>query len=273
MRKVLHLWLLATIMPALTLSGSALSAENEAAAISDAEIPNFTGFWMRDGFIMEFFPASTGPSPLTNISGFRLQGIANYDSPILKPWAAEVVRQHGEIVRSGQLAPDAFTSCFPVGVPYSVLLRGNVQLLQAHDRVTIIHENDQHWRTVYLNREHSENIEPQYNGESIGWYEGDILVVDTVGIQRTQFSSIDRYGTPHTDAMHVIERYRIVTINGGPALRVDVRVEDPETFNMPWEGHMIYYHSHDTWWEEYVCEENNRAGVWMPTENDYVPPL
>jgi len=222
---------------------------------------------------MQLFPQSNGPSGLINISGYRLQGIANYDSPILKPWAAEIVRRHGELIRSGELAPDAHTSCSPNGVPYSLILRGNVHLLQEPDRVTIIYDNDNQYRTVLLNREHSKDIVPRYYGESVGRYEGDTLVVDTTGIRKTQFSVIDRFGTPHTEELHVIERYKIIEVNGNAALRVDVTVEDPGTFTMPWGGYMVYYNNDDNWWEEGICAENNRSDVWIPTEENFERPF
>lgn len=254
------------------LSGrSVLSAEGvvEGASVSPIAIPSFIGSWARDSSIMQLFPQSTGPSGLINISGFRLQGIANYDSPILKPWAAEIVRRHGELIRSGELAPDAHTSCSPNGVPYSLILRGNVHLLQEPDRVTIIYDNDNQYRTVLLNREHSKDIVPRYYGESVGRYEGDTLVVDTTGIRKTQFSVVDRFGTPHTEELHVIERYKIIEVNGNAALRVDVIVEDPGTFTMPWGGYMVYYNNDDNWWEEGICAENNRSDVWIPTEENF----
>ena len=258
------------------LSGrSVLSAEGvvEGASVSPIAIPSFIGSWARDSSIMQLFPQSNGPSGLINISGFRLQGIANYDSPILKPWAAEIVRRHGELIRSGELAPDAHTSCSPNGVPYSLILRGNVHLLQEPDRVTIIYDNDNQYRTVLLNREHSKDIVPRYYGESVGRYEGDTLVVDTTGIRKTQFSVIDRFGTPHTEELHVIERYKIIEVNGNAALRVDVTVEDPGTFTMPWGGYMVYYNNDDNWWEEGICAENNRSDVWIPTEENFERPF
>lgn len=254
------------------LSGrSVLSTEGvvEGASVSPIAIPSFIGSWARDSSIMQLFPQSNGPSGLINISGFRLQGIANYDSPILKPWAAEIVRRHGELIRSGELAPDAHTSCSPNGVPYSLILRGNVHLLQEPDRVTIIYDNDNQYRTVLLNREHSKDIVPRYYGESVGRYEGDTLVVDTTGIRKTQFSVVDRFGTPHTEELHVIERYKIIEVNGNAALRVDVIVEDPGTFTMPWGGYMVYYNNDDNWWEEGICAENNRSDVWIPTEENF----
>ena len=260
----------------LVLSGrSVLSAEGvvEGASANPIAIPSFIGSWARDSTIMQLFPQSTGPSGLINISGFRLQGIANYDSPILIPWAAEIVRHHGELIRSGELAPDAHTSCSPNGVPYSLILRGNVHLLQEPDRVTIIYDNDNQYRTVLLNREHSKDIVPKYYGESVGRYEGDTLVVDTTGIRKTQFSVVDRFGTPHTEELHVIERYKIIEVNGNAALRVDVTVEDPGTFTMPWGGYMVYYNNDDNWWEEGICAENNRSDVWIPTEENYDRPF
>lgn len=260
----------------IALFGTAVfsaEAATEESSKSSTTIPDFGGAWARDSSIMQLFPPSTLAAGLINTSGYRLQGIANYDSPILKPWAAEIVRRHGELVRSGELAPDAHTSCSPNGLPYALILRGNVHLLQEPDRVTIIYDNNNQIRTVYLNREHSKDLSPTFYGESIGRYEGDALVVDTIGIRRTQFSAIDRFGTPHTDELHVIERYRIIEVNKGPALRVDVTVEDPGTFNMPWGGYMVYYDNNDNWWEEGICAENNRSGVWMPTEENYARPF
>lgn len=248
-------------------------AETDDASASPITIPNFTGFWARNSGVMELFQPSTGPGGLVNTSGVRLQGIANYDSPILKPWASDVVRHHGEIIRSGELAPDANASCFPLAGSYSLIIRGNIQLLQEPDRVTIIYESDHQFRTVFLNREHSEDFVPTYFGESVGRYEGDTLVVDTIGIRVTQFSAVDRFGTPHTEEMHMIERYKIVEGNRGLELRADLTVEDPGTFTIPWGGYMIYYRSDETWWEEYRCAENNRSGIWIPTDEDHEPPL
>jgi hypothetical protein len=252
---------------ALSCAVAAGAAEAaEAPRTRSESIPNLGGAWARDPSIMQLLPASTDAAGLANISGFRLQGIANYDSPILQPWAADIVKHHGELIRAGELAPDAHTSCYPVGVPYSMILRRDVHLLQEPDRVTIIYANDNQGRTVDLNREHSDNVPPSNYGESVGWYEGNTLVVDTVGIKRTQFSVIDRFGTPHTEALHVVERYRIVRVNHNPALRIDVTVEDPGAFNMPWGGYMVYYDDNDVWWEGGICAENNRSGVWIPTD-------
>jgi hypothetical protein len=117
------------------------------------------------------------------------------------------------------------------------------------------------------------------NGASIGHYEGDTLIVDTVGIKVAPLSTVDRYGTPHTEALHVVERYRLVDqaltnaeplraggFQGGTddaidrsfrgkVLRVDFTVDDPGTFNMPWSGAVVYNRAKGLFVED-VCAEN-----------------
>jgi hypothetical protein len=134
-------------------------------------------------------------------------------------------------------------------------------------------------RRVRLNAMHPAKLTPSWYGDSIGHYEGGTLVVDTVGISTARLSSVDRYGTPHTEALHVVERYRMVEQaaasaeplrNGGfqgvnddvvdrsykgKVLRVDFTVEDPGTFNMPWSGVVVYNRARGLFIED-VCAEN-----------------
>ena len=65
-------------------------------------------------------------------------------------------------------------------------------------------------RRVRLNAPHPENLTPSWQGHSVGWYEGDTLVVDTVGIKVAPFSTVDAFGTPHSKALHVVQRYRLI---------------------------------------------------------------
>jgi hypothetical protein len=88
---------------------------------------------------------------------------------------------------------------------------------------------DHQVRRVYLNVPHSANLKPSWFGESVGHYEDDSLVVDTVGLSRRTF--VDNYLTPHTDQLHVVERFHV--INDGKTLEVNVHVEDPGAFTTP----------------------------------------
>jgi hypothetical protein len=219
-------------------------------------VPDFSGPWMRTGNAFDFAepPAGTSPGPLVNTSGDRLVPVGNYDSPILKPWAAAEVKNHGDILRAGKLAPDAHTSCTPMGLPYVLQVRDNVWFLQTPDWITIVYQNGSQRRLVHLNAQHAAHPAPSWFGESVGHYEGDTLVIDTIGIAVHEYSAIDRFGTPHTDAMHVVERYRVA--DNRKTMRVDFTVDDVGTFNMPWHASVIYGAGVERP-GEYVCAENN----------------
>jgi hypothetical protein len=96
----------------------------------------------------------------------------------------------------------------------------------------MILSSKQEVRHVYLTDKHSPNLKPSWYGESIGHYEGDALVVDTIGIDERTW--VDGFGTPHTKELHVIERFRL--IEDGKALEANVHVEDPGAFTTPWNA-------------------------------------
>jgi hypothetical protein len=87
-------------------------------------------------------------------------------------------------------------------------------------------------RHIHLADKHSENVKPSWYGESIGRYEGETLVVDTIGIDDRTL--VDGFGTPHTKQLHVIERFHL--IENGNVLEANVHVEDPGAFTMPWDA-------------------------------------
>ena len=97
-------------------------------------------------------------------------------------------------------------------------------------------------------------------GESVGHYENDTLVVDTVGLSADTF--IDNYRTPHTTQEHVVERFKLA--EGGKMLQVDIRVEDPGAFTMPWSARQTYrlgqpLESLHGQLLEAICSENNEV--------------
>jgi hypothetical protein len=196
----------------------------------------------------QFIPPASGPGPVqqdptrpyvTN-DEFRVTGrqptqqLADLSAPILQPWAREVVRKRNEIVLSGKAASTPQASCWPIGVP-GFLLRPMTQamyFIQTPKVVVMILSSKQEVRHIYLTDKHSANVKPSWYGESIGHYDGDTLVVDTIGIDERTW--VDGFGTPHTKDLHVIERFRL--IEGGAVLEANVHVEDPGTFTMPWTG-------------------------------------
>jgi hypothetical protein len=195
-----------------------------------------------------FIPPASGAGPVqqdrthpyVSNDEFRVTGkqptaqLADLDSPILQPWARDVVRKRNELVLSGKPAYAPHASCWPVGVP-GFLLRPMTQAMyfvQAPKEVVMILSSKVEVRHIHLTDKHSPNVKTSWYGESIGRYEGDSLVVDTIGLDDRTW--VDGFGTPHTKQLHVIERFHL--IEDGKVLEANVHVEDPGAFTMPWNA-------------------------------------
>jgi hypothetical protein len=179
-----------------------------------SSIPDLLGIWTHS--IPGFEPLASGPTALVNRSrrangtGDILKLVGDYANPILKPEAAEVVKRHGELGLKGIGDPNTRNQCWPSGVPF-VFTDRPTQLVQMPNKVTILYGHDHQVRQVRLNEPHPARVVPSWYGDSVGHYEGDTLVIDTVGIRADRpFAMIDWYGTPYTQALHVIERYRLL---------------------------------------------------------------
>ena len=118
----------------------------------------------------------------------------------------------------------------------------------------MIWQMDHQVRHVYLNVPHSANPKPSWYGESVGHYEGDTLVVDTIG-QNTQ-TFIDNYRTPHSEKLHVVERYHLV--EGGKTLQAEITIEDPGAFRKPWRIREVWDLAPGEEIAEYICNENEK---------------
>jgi hypothetical protein len=150
------------------------------------------------------------------------------------------------------------------------------EVIQQPDKITIIYPYDHQFRQVRLNAAHSAQLAPTWHGDSVGYYDGDTLVVDTVGIKVGRYSMIGWFGTPFTDALHLVERYRLIDYeatmeaiardakehqqfpnpdNGPPAvpnykgrgLQIHVTVEDKGAFTMPWTATVTLRRALDEW--------------------------
>ncbi len=199
---------------------------------------------------------------LNNAEGTRAgtgatKRITNTKDPVLKPWAAaQIQATNDEILQGVRDIP--FTAqgrCYPGGVPGQLLWPFEpVYFIQKPEEVWMIWQRDHLVRRIFLTDKHSEHLTPSSFGELIGHYEnGDTLVVDTVGLS-TGISYIDNFRTPHSEKLHVVERFTIEP--GGKGMSALVTVEDPDTFNAPltmtrrwfrFDGPML----------ETVCAENN----------------
>jgi hypothetical protein len=199
----------------------------------------------------QFFPPPSGPGPVPDLRGGRGSSNAafftrgeqpafsmgNPDAPILKPWASEAIRKRNQDIMAGKPGFTRQSSCWPVGTPAFLLYPVQpVFFVQGPKEVLMIWQGDHQVRHVYLNVAHSKTVKPSWYGESVGHYEGDTLVVDTIGIS-TQ-TLVDNFGTPHTAQLHTVERFHMTPDRLG--LEVDLHVEDPGAFTTPWNAIQHY---------------------------------
>jgi hypothetical protein len=269
---------------------------------SVASIPDFSGTWVH-GSIPGFEPLPSGPTSLVNRSrrsiaqllrdlavdwsgpgeppskdsvSNLLELVGDYSNPILQPWAAEVVKKFGEMSLAGVGFPSPRNQCWPGGVPF-VFTSGAIQILQQPNKIAILYTYDHQVRHVRLNQSHPARVTPTWYGDSVGYYEGDTLVIDTVGIKVGPFATVDWYGTPYTEALHVVERYRLIDYEAaregwerdakenwraqpspnyrGKYLQLQFTVEDEGAFTTPWTATMTYGRGRGDW-AEAVCAEN-----------------
>ena len=180
--------------------------------------------------------------------------IADLSNPILQNWTREELKKNNERILAGGTGYTRQVSCWPMGTPAFLLYPAqNVYFIQTPEKVTIVAQMDHQVRHVYLNVPHSKAVKPSWYGESIGHYEGDTLVVDTIGIDPKN-TWVDNFRTPHSDQLHVVERFRM--IEDGKALHVDLHVEDPGAYTMPWNAAQRYDRN-DLEFVESICAENN----------------
>lgn len=107
-----------------------------------------------------------------------------------------------------------------------------MQVLQTADKVTLLYQRDGQVRHVFLDQPHSTMVHRSPYGESVGHYQGDTLVVDTIGM--TADTPVDLFGTPHSEDTHVVERYRVTGEGNRARLEVRITVNDTKAFKEPW---------------------------------------
>jgi hypothetical protein len=269
-----------------------------------APIPElFSHAWTHPAFPW-FEPPASGPGPITNLSRWAGQGssgtlsgslalppgkvgisdydqlVGDYNSPILQPWAAAVVKRFGEMSLAGITYPNPSNQCWPSPLPFIYKLQ-TIRVMQQPDRITILYSgyNDE-VRRVRLNQPHPSPLKPSWYGDSVGHYEGDTLVIDTVGVKTDRkYAMIDLFGTPYSDKLRIVERYRLRDYDdvkdalernknenwlfagdvwtrhrGGKFLQLHVTIEDEGVFTTPWTATLTYAPADQP--PESICAEN-----------------
>ena len=254
------------------------------------EVADFSGPWGRNMF--NFEPPDSGPGPIVNlrrlgtdagrsvVDGDPIPLVGDYMNAILKPEAAAVVKRNGEWSEAGHDIPDPSNQCGAYALPFLFSIQLGMRMIQRTADIVILYTQNAQVRHIRLNANHPPELKPTPMGDSIGHYEGDTLVVDTIGIKLEPYTVVDRFGTPQSEVMHVVERYRLIDADKaqaaldrhagvvgttGPiapdaqyrkALRIELKVEDPGIFTAPWSANVTYRRVMPGF-NEGACAENN----------------
>jgi hypothetical protein len=245
--------------------------------------------WGKNAFNFEGTPS--GPQPLRNLSRLPSgkanagQLVGDFRNPILTPEAAAVVKRKGELAIAGKGFPNSQDQCRPMAPPFAFAMQLGFAVLPTTDgNIVVVYDQNMNVRHIRMNDTHPANLLPSPMGDSVGRWEGDTLVIDTVGIKTDAFTSVDRFGTPQSESMHVVERYRLIdgalakaqvekyetnegTVGGGnrvagynpdtslKGLQLEVTLEDPKVFTAPLTARVTYRRLISDW-QESVCADN-----------------
>jgi len=201
------------------------------------------------------------PDKIRKYTVYDLAFSITNELPPMTHWAEEKYKANKPNVgpRSVSLTEsnDPILQCAPPGVPRIYLIRGEpMEIAHIPGRVLIIFEYDHFVRNIFTDgREHPKELSPSWMGDAIGKWDGDTLVVDTVGFNDKTW--LDDDGLPHSEDLHVVERIRRVNHD---TLTIDTTIEDPKAYTKTWGGHATY-ELKPTWnLGEVVCEDNITYG-------------
>jgi len=248
------------------------SAANDADGVS---LRNFPTYWLQHRTAQDdFIQPLSGPGPVTSPPGHpyipngtgkqQTHRLADVNNPILQPWTAAAIQKTNDAVNGGRMPFIARERCWPTGVPGWLVYAhaAGMWVVQTEKEILLIQELDQQVRHIYMNVPHSKNPKPSWYGESVGHFEAGELVVDTIGMNDKSY--VDNYRTPHTDKIHVVERFQL--IDKGNALQVTATVDDPGAYTMPWTGIQRWKLGPKRDILEQVCAENSEGFYDYPVE-------
>jgi hypothetical protein len=176
------------------------------------------------------------------------------EEPPMTPWAKAKYKSTKAPHTGGYTgeSDDTTLQCYPPGVPRIYLFNFPMEIFVVPGRVLIVHEFGHYIRQIWTDgRPHPKDPNPSWMGDSIGKWEGDTLVVDTIGFNDKTW--LDQVGHPHSDALHLIER---IHRTAPDMLQIDFTFDDPKAYTKQWTGTKQFKLRPDWQLSEYVCEEN-----------------
>jgi len=194
------------------------------------------------------------PRVIANLAGVGDPSRSPVEKTVVVPfqsWARGVYEERQRNLQ--QYDPES--RCLPPGIPRLMATPFPFQIFQLRDRVLFIFEDGAHvWRTIYTDgRRHPTDPNPSFLGDSVGRWEGDTLVVDAIGFNEATW--LDQAGHPHTDALHIVERF---TRTNERTLHYAVTIDDPHAYTAAWTTSYTIPWAPGAELLEYICQENNK---------------
>ena len=233
------------LRPLLAFSGALLVVTSHATIAQTPAVPDITGSWLRQGFTVGVRPVGQqGPAPPPAAPPPPLK------QPYLKEWQDRIQKIREADARGQPIATNA-VACLPEGMPGMMTATFPMEILQSRGQITIIEEAYTQVRRILMDRPQQslDDIEPGFYGHSVGRWEGDTLVVDTIGIKE----SVRYQNVPHSKEMRIAERMRFVAPD---VLWNEITITDPTAFEKPWTFTFAYQRMKDYTLLEYICEDN-----------------
>jgi hypothetical protein len=188
------------------------------------------------------------------------------DTPML-PKTKELEDGYRAAMKDGQILYSAWTSCRPGAPSAMVMPMNSIMILQKDADITISFEEPRMTRRIRMNAEHPADLKPSYMGDSVGYWEGDTLVIDTIGFNG-QFQ-LDTYGLPTSPRLHTLER--LTKSPDGKRIAIQVTFDDPEYYSAPFTIERAWVTNPDRHQLEYDCSENPRQEEFAHTY--FIKPL
>jgi hypothetical protein len=243
--------------PLLAAALAALSAHANPARAAGADPAadahaQFDGIWRNSGQGRKPPDAPLGPCCTE-------EGWDDY-ARMLQPWAMQIMARREEALKIGKPLPTNTAMCRPDGMPTVIEIPYTFEFVRAPTRTYILYEADYQSRRIRMNSTHPAGLKPGWYGDSIGYWEGETLVIDTIGLNA--LGQINWDGIPHTEALHIVERY---TVTAPRSLELKMTLTDPGTLTGPWTITKHFRKLNENRLLEYVCAQNNQDMA-VPTE-------
>jgi hypothetical protein len=240
---------------ALTLGLAAMAALQFQANTADAMAPavnprDWTGVWVLEGSFMDKQDGTVIEAPRPP----RRRADGTRIGPTLKGVYAKAQAEAAAASAKGIQIGDTTASCMPQGMPTFWGGPFAFEIMQTPKQINFFQEWNEQTRRVYLDgRPHPDDLDPAFNGHSIGHWDGDTLVVDTIGFRDQVYVAMADSG--HSDQMHIVERIRLVEPD---VLEVALAITDEVAFEGPSSRILRLKRRANMEIQEYVCAENNR---------------